>query len=201
MSIEIYYGDDRVKAEAEIRRALGGDYEVVDGEEVSPEMLATIFMGVSLFAENRKIVIKDLSLSSAAWEKVSEYAETEHQVILWESKLDKRSVGYKALKNVGLVMREFKMPEKVAPGKVFDIYNTALRDGAKAVKLLEEIQLQEDPYKMMGLFTTQATRGFDGSARQKKIVKELARVDLQMKSTAVEPWQLVKSFLVRLSSL
>ena len=36
---------------------------------------------------------------------------------------------------------------------------------------------------------------------EKKVLKELSKVDLQIKTTKVEPWLLIESFLLRLFSL
>ena len=49
---------------------------------------------------------------------------------------------------------------------------------------------------------TYALKDFDlkPGKKEKQIIKELAKVDLQMKTTKVEPWLLVESFLIRLSS-
>ena len=59
--IKIFYGDDRVKAQAAIKKLLGDDYEVIEGENLLPSDMASVFYGGSLFSDERKILIKDLS--------------------------------------------------------------------------------------------------------------------------------------------
>ena len=69
--------------------------------------------------------------------------------------------------------------------------------------MLEKVKQDEDPIMLLGLFTSQALKDFSArqGTKEKKILKELSKVDLQIKTTKVEPWLLVESFLLRLSSL
>lgn len=202
--IKIFYGDDRVRAQAEIRKILGEDYEVVEGEELDLAGLRDVMLGVSLFGK-RKIVIKGLTANKDLFAEVLNLLATEHEVIIWEEKMDKRSAVYKDLVKAGVEMREFKMAELASKKLVFDIYDTALRDGAKAVKMCEQIENDNDPYMFVGLMISQAIKkySFRYGAKEKRVLKELSRLDMQMKgeSTISQPWTLVKSFLLRVSSL
>ena len=87
--------------------------------------------------------------------------------------------------------------------KVFSIYDAALVDGKQAVKLLEEIESEQDPYMFFGLLVSQAIKKFEWrqGMKEKRVLQELSKVDMQMKTTAVEPWLLIKSFLLRVKTI
>ena len=209
MGIKIFTGEDRARTQAEILRALGEGYEVFEGESLSSSDLPGIFLGATLFSTGvRKILIKDLGENKEVWaelsEKIDEFLKTDAEVIIWESKLDKRLSATKSLVKAGVEVGEFRLTESVDMKVVFDIYNIALRDGAKAVKELEKIESKQDPYMFFGLMVSQALKKLEwkpNGVKEKRVLKELSEVDMQMKSTAVEPWMLVKSFLLRASTI
>ena len=97
--IKIFTGDDRIKAKQEITKFLGTDYEVIEGPELNPTDLPSIFLGGSLFQPTRNILIRDLSTNKSVFEKLPDYLESPHQIAILEFKLDKRSTTYKALKD------------------------------------------------------------------------------------------------------
>ena len=200
--IRVFYGDDRIKAKQEIERLLGKGYEVLDGAELTVDDLPSIFLGASLFTDKRQILIRDFTTNRAIYEELPKYLDTTHEIILFETKLDKRAAVYKELKNK-LEFKEFKMPEKIDFRIIFDIYNTAKLDGKKAVQLLEDIKPNEDPIKFTGLLVSQALKDFSSrpQPKQKRILKELAKIDLEMKSSKIDPWLLVESFLLRIKTL
>lgn len=195
-------GEDRVGAQKAVKTALGADYEVFEGENLSVNDLPSIFLGTSLFGSGkRRILLKDVAENSAVWEKIPDYLETEHDIVLWETKADKRSAVYKALKAAGVEIREFAEKANFDPRAVFGILDLARRDGKKAVEALEKIELQQDPYMFVGLMVSQELRRFAErpTASEKRILKMLAEIDMQMKTTSVEPWLIVKSFLLRVA--
>lgn len=200
--IKIFTGDNRVQAKQEIAKYLGDSYEVVEGAEITPQDLPSIFLGNSLFETTRNILIRDLSTNKPAYEKLPDYLNTPHQVALLELKLDKRSVTYKALKDK-VEIKEFKLPPDPNLKLVFDIYKTAKYDGPKSIVMLEKIKQAEDPMMFFGLIVSQAIKDFAANqgAKQKTTLKELSKADLQMKSSSVDPWLIIESFLLRLSSL
>lgn len=202
--LRVFLGDDRVAAGKAIESLLGANYEVFEGETLVPDDLPSIFQGTSLFCtEKRRILLKDLSENAAAWEKIGNYLETEHEVVLWEKKLDKRSVIYKQLKEAGIPIQEFVLQQKPEMKQVFNIFETALRDGKRAVQMVEKIELEQDPYMFFGLMVTQALKRFEvrPGRVERKILQELAKLDMQMKTAAMEPWLLVKGFLLRVGNL
>lgn len=198
--IKIFTGDDRVKAKEEIVKFLGEDYEVLDGPEINLDDIPSIFMGASFLASERKILIRDLAANKATFEKLVDYLGTPHKVALLETKLDKRGSAYKALASK-VEIHEFNLP-KADFRKVFEIYRVAKTDGKRAVKLLEEIKSSEEPIPFTGLLVSQALKDFTArpsDARARRTLKDLAELDLQEKSTGVDPWILIEAFLLRLS--
>lgn len=211
--LRAFYGENRLEAEKNVKRVLGEGYEVFEGENLSVGDLPSIFQGTSLFGGlggsggfggGRRILLKNLGENAEVWAKLADYRETEHEVVVWEGKIDKRSAGYKQLKDAGVEMVEFPALKKPEAGLVFGILDTAMRDGVRAVRDLEKIETDQDPFMFFGLLVTQALKKYEysgGRARERRIMKELAKVDLQMKSTGVEPWMLIKSFLLRVGNL
>lgn len=203
--LRVFYGENRLAAEKAVKQTLGENYEVYEGETLGLTDLPSIFQGASLFeTERRRILLKNLAENAAVWEKMAEYLDTEHDVVVWELKLDKRSTGYKRLKEAGVELREFAALKKPELNVVFNVLDAALRDGAKAVKMVEQIELEQDPYMFFGLLVTQMLKKFDntgGGAKERRLLKELAKTDLEMKSSAIEPWMLIKAFLLRAKSI
>ena len=200
--IQIFTGDDRIKANQTIKATLGDNYEVIEGTDLIPSDLPTITKGASLFAEKRRILIRDLSANKAVFDQLPDYLDTPHDIILFEAKLDKRSAAYKTLKDQ-IKITEFKLPENPNFKLVFDIYRTAKRDGKKAVQMLAQIQATEDPIKFAGLLNSQAIKDYarHQETKEKRVLQELSKLDLELKSTSYQPWLLVQSFLLRISSL
>ncbi len=205
--IKVFSGSDRAKIASEVKKFLGEDYEVFDSENLKVEDIINIFTGTSLFAAKRKILIKDLSeLNSESvdvYAEVTKYVKTPHNIVIWETKPTQKKSYKDFVKLPEVEAKKIDLAQKIDMRKVFDIFDMAMNDGARAVKMLEEVQGEEDPYMFFGLLASQAIKKFEWrqGAREKRILKELSKLDIQMKSTAVEPWILVKAFLIRLSSL
>lgn len=199
--IRVFYGEDRVGAKREIQKILGDDYEVLDGAEIETGDLPSIFLGASLFSENRKILIRDFTTNKAIYDELPKYLKTPHEVILFEIKLDKRAAVYKELQGK-VEFREFKTALSTDYKVAFEIYRVAKRDGRQAVQMLETIRANEDPIKFMGLLVSQAMKDFKmrQGVTEKAILRELARVDMKMKTTKIDPWLIVESFLLKMNS-
>ena len=201
--IKVFYGDDRVRAKAEITKFLGTkDYEIIEGADLTPADLPSIFLGNSLFTDTRAILIRDFTANRPVYEKLPEYLNTPHQIAILDAKIDKRSATYKFLKDQ-IEFQEFTLPKNPNLNLVFGIYRTAKHDGEKAVKMLEKIQAEEDPIMFCGLLISQALKDFNQKqgTKEKRVLRELSKLDLDLKSTSLQPWLLVQSFLLRLSSL
>ena len=200
--IRVSYGDDRVAAQKMVVRQLGEDYEAIEAENLTANDMPSLFLGVSLFAETRAILIKDLSNNKECWELLPKFvAECPHNVVIWETKLDKRSTTYKELsKDKNVEFKEFKLAEDPNSKVVFDIFDAAFRgDGAAAVKMCEKIETTNDPFMFMGLMTTQAIKKLQyNNSRAPRALKVLAAADLDMKSTSLEPWTIIKMALLKI---
>jgi len=100
----------------EIQRAMDtiisdfdGTVEKIDGSELSISQLPDILMGVSLFADKRLIIIRNLSENKLVWPVFGDWLpkiSDDIQLVLVEPKPDKRTVTFKALKKIADV-REF----------------------------------------------------------------------------------------------
>ena len=200
--IRVFYGENRVKAQEEIRRFLGEDYEVVEGTDLSPSDLPNIFWGNSLLADERAIMVRDILLNKEVAGELMKYLETPHKIALWEMKVDKRSAVYKELKD-RVVFKEFVRPRDVNAGLVFEIYRTAKKDGKKAVAMLDKIKEEQDPLMFLGLMVSQAVKDYRArpGAKEKRALKELSKLDMQLKrNSTLKPWVLISSFLLRLGA-
>lgn len=200
--LKIFTGEDRTRASREISRFLGNNYEVIEGADLNLDDLPTLFLGNSLFSETRSILIRDLGANKAAFEKLPDYLNTSHKVALLELKLDKRSSTYKSLKDK-VEIKEFALPKDPNLNLIFDIYKTAKRDGQKSAIMLEKIKSNQDPIMFFGLLASGALKDFTArqGIKEKRILHELSNLDLQMKSTSIDPWLLIESFLLRLSTI
>lgn len=200
--IKIFTGDDRIRAKKAITEFLGDDYELFDAANLEPSDLPNIFFGTSLFGTERRIVIRDLSENKPVFEKLLDYLDTPHKIALFEARIDKRSSVYKQLKDK-IEIREYTLPKNLDYRMVFDIYKTAKKDGKKAVAMLEKIKINEDPISFAGLLNSQAIKDFAAKpgAKEKKTLKELSNLDLNLKNSKLNPWLLIESFLLQLSSL
>lgn len=200
--IRIFYGDNRVMAQKVIKQQLG-DYEIVEADKIQRDDMPSVFLGTSLFGETRSILIKDLSENKECWELLPNFIEgCPHHIVIWETKLDKRSAVYKSLsKNKFVELKEFKMAEDPNKKLVFDIFDTAFRgDGKKAVQMVEKIEVTNDPFSFMGLMTTMAIKKLQyNNSRAPGAIKILAQADLDMKSTSIEPWTIVKTALLKIA--
>ena len=199
--IRIFYGDNRVMAQKVIKQQLG-DYEIIEADKIQRDDMPSVFLGTSLFGEIRSILIKDLSENKECWEILPNFIEgCPHHIVIWETKLDKRSAVYKTLsKNKYVELKEFKMAEDPNKKLVFDIFDTAFRgDGKKAAQMVEKIEVTNDPFSFMGLMTTMAIKKLQyNNSRAAGAIKILAQADLDMKSTSIEPWTIVKAALLKI---
>jgi len=102
-SFEITRGLDYLEAEFD------GAAEKVDGETLELKQLPDLLMGATLFAQERLVIIKNLSENKTVWEKLPDWLDRisdDVHVVLVEQKPDRRSRTYKALQKVATV-RQF----------------------------------------------------------------------------------------------
>ncbi|MBR3157387.1 hypothetical protein IKF20_03140 [Candidatus Saccharibacteria bacterium] len=199
--IKVFTGEDRISAKNAITKYLGQNYEVVEGVNLIPADLPSIFLGQSLFEKTRKILIQDLSENKSVFDELPKYLDTPHQIAILELKLDKRSNTYKAIQKK-VEIQDFPLPKDPNFGIVFNIYHTAKKDGKKAIRMLEQIKPTEDPMMFFGLIASQAIKDYSmkQGTKEKRALKELSDLDLKLKTTSFQPWLLIESFLLQLSS-
>ena len=208
--IYVFSGSDRTKISNEIKKILGEDYEVFDGAGLGTADLVNIFTGSSLFVAERKILIKDLNPARGEGEKgfdpfeaLLELPETIHTIVIWETNKSTKKTYKDFVKKFNVKEQKIDQVESFDSRRVFEIYDLALRNGVAAVKMLEQIEDQNDPYMFVGLLVSQAVKKFqyNQGTKEKRALKELSKLDLQMKTSTIQPWILVKSFLLQLSQL
>ena len=86
-----------------LRDAFDGQPEQFDGSMLTLNQLPEMMMGSSLFAEKRLVVIHDLSLNNDLWTRLTEWlprVSDDIHLVLVETKPDKRTSSYKALKEL-----------------------------------------------------------------------------------------------------
>lgn len=195
--IKIFTGDDRVRASQEIKKLLGENYEVIDCADLTIKDLTPIFRGATLFDSHRRILLRDFTANSSIFPELPNFLDTKHDIILLETKLDKRTATYKEIKNK-VEIKEFKLPDKINFREVYDIFSVAKKDDQKAVTMLKKIEQDEDPVRFTGLLVSQALKDYQKhqGIKEKQILKNLSKLDIRQKSAKVAPWLLVESFLL-----
>ena len=208
--IKIFTGSDRKRIDAEVKKILGEDYEVFDGENLKTEDIVNVFLGTSLFAEERKILLKDLTPARGEgnagvdfYEEISKYKNTPHKIVIWETNVSQKKTYKDFVKSKEVEAKKYDLDEKIDMRQVFNIYDMALVDGARAVKMLSTIEEKQDPYMFFGLLVSQAVKKYEWrqGTKEKRVLKELSKVDMQIKTTAYNPWFLIKSFLLRVKTI
>ncbi|MBQ6143527.1 MAG: hypothetical protein IJI84_03455, partial [Clostridia bacterium] len=131
--IKIFYGADRVRAKTAIQDFLGENYEVIDGADLTPEDLPNIFLGNSLFSNSRSILLRDLFSNQLVAQKLPDFLNTPHKIVIFEFSLDKRLQIYKTLKDK-IEIKEFILPKNPNQNLIFNIYRVAKTDGKKAIQ-------------------------------------------------------------------
>ncbi|MBR3365957.1 hypothetical protein IKG48_02450 [Candidatus Saccharibacteria bacterium] len=206
----IYYGDDRMKISQEVKKALGEEYEIFDGENLGVQDIVNICQGASLFGDKRKILIRDLTPARKEkdegddepgvdfYAEFLKYVDTPHTIVIWETVTPRRKSFKEFSKCAGVKTQQFKIFEKK---KIFDIAELALVDGKKAALELKKVEDENDPYMFVGLLVSKLCQKYNYShgAKEKRALVALSELDMQMKTTSMRPWTLLESFLLELS--
>ncbi len=100
--IHLLLGENTYATEQRLKQIVaqfGGEVEKLDGSELTIEIMPDLFMGQTLFAQERLIVIKKVSENKAIWSLLGEWLDRvgDTIVVLIEEKLDKRTKTYKWL--------------------------------------------------------------------------------------------------------
>lgn len=104
--ITLLIGENSFEIEQQLKKLTAdfeGTAEKIDGVELELRQLPDLLMGMSLFAEKRLIIIRDLSQNKSIWEVLPEWLgrlSDDVQLVLVETTLDKRTKTYKALQKI-----------------------------------------------------------------------------------------------------
>ncbi len=212
--IRVFYGSDRVRISSEIKNLLGEDYEIFEGEKLAVQDIMNICQGVSLFATSRKILIKDLTPARKDegfndapgvdyYTELLKYVDTPHTIVIWETNVSRKKSFKDFCKTKGVKAEKFEEKRPFDANKIFAVVDTAFLDGEKAVKMLSEIEDENDPYMFIGLLTSKLCERYKYSRKEKdkQAILELAQLDMLTKKSTIDPWRLIEGFLIRLSSI
>ena len=194
----------------EVKKVLGEEYEIFDGENLGIQDIVNICQGTSLFGDKRKILIRDLTPVRKEKDEESDepgidfyaeflkYVDTPHTIVIWETMAPRRKSFKEFSKCAGVRTQQFKIFEKK---KIFDIAELALVDGKKAALELKKVEDENDPYMFVGLLVSKLCQKYNYSygVKEKRALKALSELDMQMKTTSLSPWTLLESFLLELS--
>lgn len=101
--ITVLTGDDSFAISerlSEITAAFDGQPERIDGTSIALRDIPDLLMGSSLFSDKRLVIIRDLASNTALWHQLPEWVNRvsdDIHLVLVDTKLDKRTTGYKAL--------------------------------------------------------------------------------------------------------
>ena len=179
MSFYVFSGNDRVKIQEKIQKILGEDYEIFEGNALDATSLMEICSGASLFATERKILIKDLTVKGSEfspYEILSKYSDTPHTIVIWESTTSLKKAFKDFCKLPQVKKEKIDAVETVDRFAIFKIFDKALVDGEAALK--EYHTLKSDPYMAVGALASWAVNKykFRYGEREKRIVKAVALV-------------------------
>ena len=205
---KIFYGSERAQAQAAVEKLLGDDYEIVEADALTSNDMPSVFMGTTLFGDERKILIKGLDENKECWAEVTKYIDTPHKVIIWNEKApDKRGEPGKSLAaNKKVEIKGFeRVVSKEETFAAFNMYDDAVRGNLKkalATCKTLETDKSKDPYSTLGAFASKAFTALEKRDRKAPaILKILAEVDIEMKSTGIDGWTLVKKALVQIAAV
>jgi DNA polymerase III delta subunit len=123
--ITLLTGENTFQIEQEIAQIVDnfdGNAERIDGSELELKQLPDLLTGSTLFADKRLVVIKNLSENKAVWTDLVDWlprVSDDIDLVLVDTKPDKRTVTYKELKKIA---------------KVIECNPWTDRDGAKAIE-------------------------------------------------------------------
>ncbi len=219
MSFYVLSGSDRVRIQERVKKILGSEYEVFEGAELRETDLMEICVGANLFAEKRRILIKDLtnkmreanssdagpeklvSTSFDPYEILIKYADTPHTIVIWETNLPRKKSFREFCKLKQVSQEKIDEKETIDRFAIFKIFDKALINGTEAAK--EYRALNTDPYLAVGAMASWAVNKykFRFGEREKRIVKAVAELDVQTKTLKIAPELLVEGLVARLDRI
>ncbi len=116
--ITLLTGENTFEIEQTLRQIIAGFdgfAERVDGSELDPKKLPDLITGATLFADKRLVIIKNLSENKVIWPDFSKWLprmSDDIELVLVETKPDKRTVTYKELKKVAKTIEHVAWNER-----------------------------------------------------------------------------------------
>jgi DNA polymerase-3 subunit delta len=107
--ITILTGENSFEIERAIMKVISsfnGVAEKIDGTEIETRQLPDLLMGATLFAANRLVIIKNLSQNKTVWADFATWLprlSDDIQLVLVDTKLDKRTKTYKDLQKIATI--------------------------------------------------------------------------------------------------
>ena len=210
--IYVFAGDDRERILKEIKKILGEEYEVFEGENLGIQDLVNICLGTNLFVERRKILIRDLTPARKDegeagtpgidfYAELIKYVNTPHEIVIWETNKSRKKSFAEFRKARGVKFLEFKIYKEDFK-QLSGILDLAFRDGRQAVLELRKLEDQTDPYSLVGVFAFNLCEKYNyrRGEREKRALEALSEIDMLMKTTSLSPWTFLESFLMQVSS-
>lgn len=112
--IHALFGENTFEASQELKKIIAefeGTPEIFDGEALTVKQLPDLFMAATLFASKRLVVIKNASENNALWSVLGDWLprlSSDIDLVLVDTKPDKRTSTYKAIKSVARI-QEFPL--------------------------------------------------------------------------------------------
>jgi DNA polymerase III delta subunit len=99
----------------DISKSFDGEVQKIDGSQLELNQLPELLMGTSLFSQSRLIIVKDLSENKSLWADFGKWLERlsdDIELVLVETKPDKRTATYKDLKSKSKVVELPTWPDR-----------------------------------------------------------------------------------------
>ena len=208
MSISILHGTDRNAMMAAVKAKLGDDYEIFDADKITVGDLDSIFLGQTLFGggEKRRILLKDLNDNKECFEKLPDYASTEHEVVVVANGRLNKTFSYikPALSCKEIESKEFTTIEERSRDKFENLepFKQAFAGHAKiALKKLELLKDHSAAPVILGTMGTQAAKliGTKDNDKAIKAIKILAQADMMSKRSGLDMWVPVEWAILKIA--
>ncbi len=118
--ITVIMGDNTFEIERAVNviiAGFNGDAERIDGSTLELKQLPDLLMGATLFADKRLVIIKNLSENKDVWATFGDWLSRisdDTDVVLVDSKPDKRTVTYKELKKQAKIIELMQWSDRDA---------------------------------------------------------------------------------------
>lgn len=133
--VRLFVGDNNFEVKQALDKIKGdflGEFEAVDGGEVSSSHLLDLLSGMTLFSEKRMVVISGLSEQKDVWDGLPEMLERlsdDTEVVLVEPKVDKRTKTYKWLVKNAKVSEHASLTDRQRPAMIDWVLGRAQHHG------------------------------------------------------------------------